>query len=107
MIGATLGTVGYLSPEQLKGERRQLTFKSDLHAIGTVLYFALTGRHPFTHDNPPWPEYRRRVLAADYVPVLTIRPTASPQLAEVVKTMLSARPYERYKTPELARGALT
>jgi len=47
---STVGTASYMSPEQCRGER-DLTPKSDLYALGVVLYELLTGRKPFTAEN--------------------------------------------------------
>lgn len=48
--GVTLGTVDYIAPEQAQG--RAATPQSDIYALGVVLYEMLTGRLPFTGDNP-------------------------------------------------------
>jgi serine/threonine-protein kinase len=46
----TVGTAAYMSPEQCRGER-DLTFKSDLYALGVMFYELLLGRKPFTAEN--------------------------------------------------------
>ncbi len=52
--GARLGTMMYFSPEQCDGTKRDIDHRTDLFAVGVLLYQAATGRHPFyeSGDDP-------------------------------------------------------
>lgn len=50
--GEVAGTYKYMAPEQVRGETHQFDGRTDLWALGVILYEMLTGRQPFTGDNP-------------------------------------------------------
>ena len=95
-----LGTVGYLSPEQIDG--RSVEAPSDVFALGIILFEMVTGRRPFTGDSD-W-----AVLAAtvrgDAPRVESLKPGTPAELGRIIARCLAARPQDRYPTAvELGR----
>ncbi len=96
-VGKTLGTLGYMSPEQMEG-RRGLTLKSDLFSLGIVAYEALTGKHPFDGNQN---------LVGKIKPqkVNNLRPV-NPELAAVIMEMLESHPADRPSSGKTIRDRL-
>lgn len=95
-VGLTpaLGTPDYISPEQVKGARGDQ--RSDIYAVGAMLYEMLTGQPPFTGSNP-LVVMNERVLI-DAAPARTLNPAISPQLEEILRRALERDPRHRYAT---------
>lgn len=91
-LSQTMGTPDYISPEQVKGKRGDA--RSDLFALGVMLYEMLTGRVPYTGDNPFLIMNDR--LLNNPVPPREIDATISPQLQEIVYRALERDPKNRY-----------
>ena len=89
-----VGTGAYVSPEQLRGDRDDR--RSDLFALGVILYFLTTGERPFG-DPTTVSEWRRR-LWRDPVPPRRRNPDCPPWLQEVVLRCLEVDPIDRYAT---------
>jgi len=89
---ATLGTADYISPEQVKGKRGD--GRSDIYAMGVILYEMLTGRQPFTGATPM--EVMNDRLLNYPTPPSVVDPAISPQLQEVIYRALERDPKNRY-----------
>ncbi len=93
--GMSLGTPHYMSPEQAMGER-EITGRSDIYALGAVLYEMLVGEPPFT--GPSVQAIVAKVLTEEPRPLLPKRHTIPPHLEAVVLTSLEKLPADRYAT---------
>lgn len=89
-----LGTPDYISPEQVKGGRGDQ--RSDIYALGIMLYEMLTGTVPFVGSNP-LAVMNERLINAPIAP-RGFNPEISPELQEVVYRALERDPRHRYAT---------
>ena len=100
--GTILGTPGFASPEQLRGEA--LDIRSDIYSVGATLYYLLTGRAPF--DDPNVVTMITRVTSEAAPSVALARPDVPGRLAGVVARCLAKKPGDRYATYAALAGAL-
>jgi len=89
-----LGSPVYMSPEQIR-RSDQVDARSDIWAIGCVLFELLTGVTAF--DEPSLLELSAAILEREPVPLVTLRPDASEELEAVVLKCLSKNPDDRYQ----------
>ncbi|MFC1529642.1 serine/threonine-protein kinase [Gemmatimonadota bacterium] len=106
--GATLGTVNYMSPEQVVG--KELDSRSDLFSLGATLYEMLSGQKPF--DGPDAAAIYYSLLHDDPDPVVRYRKDVEPAFENIVTKLLEKDPRLRYQSAEevvtdLQRAGLT
>jgi serine/threonine protein kinase len=93
-LSSTLGTPDYISPEQVKGQRGDQ--RSDIYALGIMLYEMLTGRVPFVGPNPLAAMNER--LLHEPAPPRELNSAISPELEEILLRALEQDPRHRYAT---------
>ena len=100
--GKILGTVAYMSPEQILGQ--EIDQRSDLFAFGIMLYEMVTGQHPWPHKSPV---DTLHAILHDAPPLIHVTPRVSAELASIVQKLLHKSPAERYPSAEAVLEGLT
>jgi serine/threonine-protein kinase len=91
--GAILGTPAYMSPEQAAGER-QLDARTDVYALGAVLYEMLAGEPPFT--GPTAQAVIAKRFSGEVPKVRAVRPSVSDGLEQAISTALAPVAADRF-----------
>ncbi len=92
--GSVIGTPGYLSPEQARGE--PLDDRSDLYSLGVVLYQLACGRLPL--PAPTLPEQLIKILAHQPPRPDEVNPDVPAALADLIMRLLSKEPRDRFRS---------
>ena len=94
--GTILGTVMYMSPEQLEGTA--VDHRTDIFSLGCVLYEMATGQRPF--DGGSRAAINAAILSSDPVPPRLLQPSLPTALDRIVLTALEKRPDDRWQTAQ-------
>jgi hypothetical protein len=97
-----IGTPGYMSPEQIEGN--EIDARSDLFAVGTVLYELIAYREAFSGHTTR--QIENKVLHSQPAPLRSIVPDLHPELETIVSTAMAKDPSERYQDAEDFAAAL-
>jgi eukaryotic-like serine/threonine-protein kinase len=91
-VGAIVGTIQYMSPEQIEG--KEADARSDIFAFGSVLYEMTAGKRPF--EGKSQLSLASSILEKDPEPISAIKPQTPPSFEHVVTTCLQKNPDDRY-----------
>ena len=95
-IGSTVGTVAYMSPEQLRGE--EVDHRADLFSLGVVLYELATSRIPFRGDHEPAVMYS--IVNEVPTSASSLRPDIAPELEQIIMKCLQKDREQRYQNAD-------
>jgi serine/threonine-protein kinase len=102
--GMLMGTPEYMSPEQAEGDN--VDYRTDLYALGVVLYQMLVGQVPFRGTTPH--AILHAVIYEPPIPLRRLRPDLSPGIESMVLKAIDKRPERRYQSgAELAEALKT
>jgi Tol biopolymer transport system component len=92
--GTVIGTVGYMSPEQVRGQA--VDGRSDIFSLGTLMYEMAAGEHPFRTDSPA--DTMASILRADPPDLAAANPNVTPGLERVIRRCLEKHAEQRFQS---------
>jgi eukaryotic-like serine/threonine-protein kinase len=100
--GVAMGTAGYMSPEQVRGEK--LDARTDLFSFGSVLYEMATGKRAFAGDTAP--ELQKAILTQGISPARELNPALPANLEQIIGRALEKDREARYQSASEMRSDL-
>ena len=95
-LGEFAGTLNYMSPEQVSGKINLVDARTDIWALGVILYEMATGQLPFDASNVD--EIKKGILEEDPRAPSSINPDLSPELEATILKALSKARHHRYES---------
>jgi hypothetical protein len=102
--GAVIGTPAYMAPEQAAGEVAAIDERTDVFALGALLYHVLSGRAPF--EGPTIESQIESALSADHPALEELQPNAPVRLSAICARAMAKEPSERFDTAKEVAAAL-
>lgn len=96
VVGHFLGSPSYSSPEQIQG--KAVDFRSDLWALGIILYEAISGRLPFSGSSAA--EVMVKICQGTFTPLAQIKPSVPEALDAIINKALKTKKEERFDSTE-------
>jgi len=103
-LGTVLGTPAYMSPEQAAGRIEEVDYRSDIYALGTILYEIITGRRWVFGDSTL--DVIEQVRNATPVRPHVVNPNVSRRLEAICMVAMARKPADRYQTVDGLRRDL-
>lgn len=95
-VGHIVGTIQYMSPEQFAGDPAGIDARTDVYALGVILYELVTGQVPYDLRHKQIVEAAEVVRTHKVVPATKLNPEVSPELGRVLQTALRKDRMDRY-----------
>jgi eukaryotic-like serine/threonine-protein kinase len=95
-VGTMLGTLAYMAPEQVQARSGEIGPRTDIHALGAILYEALTGRPPYRAETPE--RILHAILSEEVVPPSVRQPGVPRDLEAICLKCLEKEPSRRFDT---------
>src|SRR5208282_1880076 len=102
MTNTTLGSLSYMSPEQIKGE--SIDARSDLYSVGVSLYEMITGQRPFQADTAF--SAMQAHLQTPARPPIELRPDLPPMISSLILMAVSKDPAQRFQSADAFSTAI-
>ena len=96
--GQLMGTLSYMSPEQLRGRPGDVDERSDVYALGVLLYRLLSDRFPFEVGDMHWPEAVQHILQSEPAPLSAVDLSLAGPIEQIVNRTLARDVRARYQS---------
>jgi serine/threonine protein kinase len=101
--GERLGTPQFMAPEQVAGSR-DIDHRTDIHALGAILFFVLTGRPPF--DAGTLPSLYAQICTQTVPSIRSVDPSLPAELDAVIQRALQKKPEHRFDSCQALKAAM-